>query len=58
MNRNKLHTKFAGLKKEISFALLLKVAIILVIWYVCFSDPVSKHLTDRSYLHHFVSVSA
>ncbi|MCH9770428.1 MAG: hypothetical protein K0U12_06065 [Gammaproteobacteria bacterium] len=33
------------LKKEISVILLVKVLAIFLIWLLCFSNPIAKHLT-------------
>lgn len=44
--------------KEISYTLLAKAILIGLIWYVCYSDPVSKHLTPKTYMAHFVTTDS
>lgn len=57
MVRQKWRSKFSGLRKEITLTLVGKVVLIMLIWYVCFSDPVSKHLNNQSYMQHFTQKS-
>ncbi len=58
MQREKWFKRIPSLRKEIVVTLLFKTALITLIWFVCFSDPISKHLTSRSYLHHFITTPA
>jgi hypothetical protein len=45
---------FQGLRKEISFVLLLKVLFILGLWWICFSHPVQKHITPQVMQQHLL----
>ncbi|OGO90087.1 MAG: hypothetical protein A3F10_05310 [Coxiella sp. RIFCSPHIGHO2_12_FULL_42_15] len=44
-----------ALWKEILIILILKIIVLFVIWKVCFSDPVAKHLTVSSMQHQILS---
>ncbi|MDF1759660.1 MAG: hypothetical protein P1U40_03895 [Coxiellaceae bacterium] len=41
-----------ALRKEITLAIIVKMILIFLIWYFCFSNPVSKHLTEAKFLAH------
>ncbi len=37
----------SSFRKEIGIIILIKLVMIFVLWSVCFSDPVEKHLTTH-----------
>ncbi|MDF1796053.1 MAG: hypothetical protein P1U63_05905 [Coxiellaceae bacterium] len=46
-----------ALRKEITLAIIVKMILIFLIWYFCFSNPVSKHLTDAKTVAHISAIS-
>ncbi|MDF1653809.1 MAG: hypothetical protein P1U34_01755 [Coxiellaceae bacterium] len=54
MKRPKL-VKPSALRKEITLAIIVKMILIFLIWYFCFSNPVSKHLTDAKFAAHMTA---
>ncbi len=44
-----------ALRKEITLAIIMKLILISLIWYFCFSNPVSKHLTDAKFVSHITA---
>ena len=41
-------------KLEITGVLILKAVLLVIIWYLFFSDPLQDHLNDRLMGEHFV----
>ncbi|MEM9243531.1 MAG: cytochrome oxidase putative small subunit CydP [Pseudomonadota bacterium] len=45
--------KKLGLGSEISFALVLKLALLFVLWMLCFSHPQTTHINRNTLSRHF-----
>ncbi|ABS77132.2 hypothetical protein CBUD_1083 [Coxiella burnetii Dugway 5J108-111] len=45
----------SSLRKEITIVIILKLFVLALIWYFCFSDPLSKHLTSRLMQQHILN---
>ncbi|OGT54017.1 MAG: hypothetical protein A3F17_07460 [Gammaproteobacteria bacterium RIFCSPHIGHO2_12_FULL_41_15] len=46
--------KVLPLTKEIAWVILIKLIVLWLIWYVCFSDPIKKHLTTERMKQHLI----
>ncbi len=44
----------SSLRKEIMFAIVLKLILIFILWMICFSNPVSDHLTVKNIQQHLL----
>lgn len=45
-----------SLRTELCLILLIKVLLIVILWYVFFSDPVQSHLTSQTVATHFLDL--
>jgi len=52
----KTNTFKGKLWKEITLVITIKLIAITLIWYCFFSDPVEKHLTQKKFADHLVSL--
>lgn len=43
-----------NLRTELILILLIKVLLIVILWYVFFSDPVQSHLTNQKVADHYL----
>ncbi len=42
------------LKLEITLVIIVKLFLIFLIWYICFSNPVERHLNPLRMSEHFI----
>jgi hypothetical protein len=42
------------LRHEISWILCVKLLVLAVLWYFCFSNPPAKHVTDAVFTNHLM----
>ncbi len=57
--RNRICNRFEwrscfSLRRELLLALILKAALLTILWKVCFHDPLDKHLTKADMIEHLV----
>lgn len=45
------------LRKEIALVVAIKLTLIVIIWYFCFSDPFKNHLTSQVVQNHMLGGS-
>lgn len=56
INQLKLYlTKLPTLRKEIAIIIILKIAVIYLLWMMFFSHPIADHLSAHDILHHLIS---
>lgn len=42
------------IRLEILFVIMVKISLLIALWYVCFSHPISKELNTNKLTQHFV----